>query len=175
MPLADTVWSTGTCWLGQSIVRHAAEHACVTETVNLEKLSALNWAIFKNPEPEKDSVRLFFKIQYTYVFCNSVSKLCLKNWHYLVWVIMRGAVIAQSVQWLGYGLDDPEFKLWQGKESVSSPKPKLTSSCILISGCNSLSITMNEPYRKAFSTQEKMHILAQMDSNKKHKLHCLPH
>jgi hypothetical protein len=44
---------------------------------------------------------------------------------------------------------------------------KLANGFILISGCNSFFITMNEPrMRKAFSIQEKMDILAQVDANK---------
>jgi hypothetical protein len=44
---------------------------------------------------------------------------------------------------------------------------KLENSFILISGCDSFFITMTEPNkRKAFSVQEKMAILAQVDANK---------
>jgi hypothetical protein len=42
---------------------------------------------------------------------------------------------------------------------------KLANSFILISGCDSFFITMTEPKRKAFSIQEKMAILAQVDAN----------
>jgi hypothetical protein len=44
---------------------------------------------------------------------------------------------------------------------------KLAKSFILISGCDSFFIMMIEPKkRKAFSFQEKMDILAQVDANK---------